>query len=373
MSRKNMQSFEMWCMENSREDLLELWDYELNEKLPSEVSCFYKKKMYFKCPQGIHDSEARFLKTLTDKVTRQIKCRKCNSLGQYIIDTHDGDFLSKIWSSKNVKSPFSYARMGSQKLWFKCINAKHEDFERLIANAVRSDFSCPICSLENNLSRQKMDLSNQKFGDLTVIKYDEDKSKEKGKNYWVCKCKCGEIDSICIGALREGQKTCGNRSYHQSGEYNPNWNGGNSITNKELRKDSDYSKWRQKILELDNYKCQCCGGIQELEVHHIRSFKDNEALRYDISNGIVLCKPHHSTTRIGSYHNIYGIRDFTLLELEKYINNERKQLGNMIPFDINEHLRNRNVSKLDQWIEFINADPEDPDFEELLDKEEING
>ena len=51
------------------------------------------------------------------------------------------------------------------------------------------------------------DLTNQRFGKLTVISYDKEKSDAKGKSYWVCQCDCGS-DPISIrgDSLTSGKK-----------------------------------------------------------------------------------------------------------------------------------------------------------------------
>lgn len=52
------------------------------------------------------------------------------------------------------------------------------------------------------------DLSNEVFEDLTVIKLD--KTKSKGRRYWLCKCKCNNIVSVSTYKLRNSlQKSCG--------------------------------------------------------------------------------------------------------------------------------------------------------------------
>lgn len=52
-----------------------------------------------------------------------------------------------------------------------------------------------------------MDLTNQKFGKLTVIDYDYSTTKDR---YWICKCDCGNITSVRQGHLRSGHtKSCG--------------------------------------------------------------------------------------------------------------------------------------------------------------------
>lgn len=38
MKKEITYSFKQWCLDNNRQDLLLRWDYELNEKAPSEVN-----------------------------------------------------------------------------------------------------------------------------------------------------------------------------------------------------------------------------------------------------------------------------------------------------------------------------------------------
>ena len=54
-----------------------------------------------------------------------------------------------------------------------------------------------------------------------------------------------------------------------------------------------------EVKKRDNWKCKIdnldCEG--RLESHHILSWKDYPELRYDINNGICLCKKHHPKKR----------------------------------------------------------------------------
>ena len=57
MNKTNNQieySFEKWCKDNKRQDLLDRWDYELNDISPSKISYKSNKKYWFKCPRNIH-------------------------------------------------------------------------------------------------------------------------------------------------------------------------------------------------------------------------------------------------------------------------------------------------------------------------------
>jgi 5-methylcytosine-specific restriction endonuclease McrA len=75
-----------------------------------------------------------------------------------------------------------------------------------------------------------------------------------------------------------------------------------------------YAKWRKDIRKRDRHKCQWpgCGSKRRLEVHHIKKWSDNPALRYSINNGITLCKNCHQRIK-GSEEN-YELFLLKLLE-----------------------------------------------------------
>ena len=63
--------------------------------------------------------------------------------------------------------------------------------------------------------------------------------------------------------------------------------------------DSRYREWMFVIKNRDNWKCVInnsdCNG--RLEAHHIFSWRSYPGLRYDVNNGITLCKFHHPRKR----------------------------------------------------------------------------
>ena len=57
---------------------------------------------------------------------------------------------------------------------------------------------------------KKLDLTGKKFGRLTVIGLDEEKTKLKHATYWVCKCECGNMMIVKGAYLMNGTtKSCG--------------------------------------------------------------------------------------------------------------------------------------------------------------------
>ncbi len=58
----------------------------------------------------------------------------------------------------------------------------------------------------------KIDLTGKKFGRLTVLEWDKERSVNcRASNFWFCKCECGTVKSINTCQLRSGNTvTCGN-------------------------------------------------------------------------------------------------------------------------------------------------------------------
>lgn len=62
-------------------------------------------------------------------------------------------------------------------------------------------------------------------------------------------------------------------------------------------RDSRYLKWRSDVFKRDNWTCQTCGARGYVEAHHIKPWVKFINLRYDVTNGVTLCKECHNLTR----------------------------------------------------------------------------
>ena len=142
----NGTSFEQWCVENNKQDVLNLWDYELNEWSPSEIAYGSGKKCWFKCSMSIHNSELKKLNDVTNnREDGLIRCNKCNSLGQWMKNIYGEDALDIYWSDKNTIDPFEIEHGSSgKKVWIKCPICGNE---KLITPNVfiYKGLSCPKC------------------------------------------------------------------------------------------------------------------------------------------------------------------------------------------------------------------------------------
>ena len=85
------------------------------------------------------------------------------------------------------------------------------------------------------------------------------------------------------------------------------------------KRGTSYTLWRSKVLERDNYTCQCCGSRENLAAHHILNYSQYKDLQLDIDNGITLCERCHSPIIAGSFHNVYGTKNNNRRQLEEYI------------------------------------------------------
>jgi hypothetical protein len=150
----------------------------------------------------------------------------------------------------------------------------------------------------------KINLIGQRFGKLIVLSENSIRT-NSGQIRWNCKCDCG-LETITRGYdIINGRTTsCGcNTGGHKEGE---NY--------------TDLSKlryWSKSVKNRDNNKCQKCDMKKhEMNAHHI-IHRNNKDLRFEISNGITLCRFCHR-----EFHRIYTGTSFGQIELNKYLGKE---------------------------------------------------
>ena len=133
---KYCNSFEQWCLDNNRQDILKLWDYELNTCLPSDIRYGTKIKYYFKCPRGLHKPELRSIGNFTGGSEGSICCDKCNSFAQWGIDKFGEDFLDKYWDYEKNEgiNPWVISYGSIKKVWIKCQEKDYHGSYKTLCN-----------------------------------------------------------------------------------------------------------------------------------------------------------------------------------------------------------------------------------------------
>jgi len=118
----------------------------------------------------------------------------------------------------------------------------------------------------------------------------KDRNKSKLHKKKLSIAKTGSIASI---------KTRKKMSIVHSGDKSHFWKGGITKINYLIRNSVEYDIWRTSVFERDNYICQECKQVGgNLEAHHIKLFSKYIKLRFDINNGITLCKKCHKLKHI---------------------------------------------------------------------------
>lgn len=59
------------------------------------------------------------------------------------------------------------------------------------------------------------------------------------------------------------------------------------------RNSSSHLRWRNEVKTRDGWKCQHCGATDNLHAHHIIPWNVDESKRFELGNGITLCKSCH--------------------------------------------------------------------------------
>lgn len=172
-------SFAQYITDNYSSDYFEqIWSKD-NSIDPWTVPYKSEKKAIFICrnnPEHIYEMKISYF-------TKGSKCPLCkkeeefnNSLGNI------NKWIFNIWSDKNDKTPYDYSKCTTKKVWWKCHNGIHSDYERSICASNLSDFKCPKCMIHKK-SYNFEDLTGKKFGELEVLYHDKEKSRIKSNTY----------------------------------------------------------------------------------------------------------------------------------------------------------------------------------------------
>lgn len=96
-----------------------------------------------------------------------------------------------------------------------------------------------------------------------------------------------------------------------------NWKGGITPEEMLIRESLEYRIWKLEVYKRDRGFCQICGrrcNNNNIVAHHIKPFSDYPELRFDIDNGITLCRSCHK-----KIHSEIG-KEYRFQKLEPSLN-----------------------------------------------------
>ena len=186
--------FEKWCIDNNRQDVLDRWDYELNNCKPSEIAFSVHKKYYFKCPKGIHKSELKIVRAFTNGQEGSMFCAACNSFAQWGIDNLGEDFLEKYWDyEKNTVDPWEVSYSTDNKVYLYCQEKDYHESYDIACSSFITGSRCSYCA---NHKVHPLDSLGKLLEDKGLLHLWSDKNKKspwrykpnsgKEKVWWKC-------------------------------------------------------------------------------------------------------------------------------------------------------------------------------------------
>ena len=183
--------------------------------------------------------------------------------------------------------------------------------KNLISSQLTTGKSISCGCVYKNKDKTRINLIGKVFGRLTVIK------KAEKQSMWICKCECGKEVTCRSTSLNHGlTKSCGCiRSENLSGENSRFWKGGldNVARQYRLRAKNIFGTWSLKVRKRDKI-CQKCNSIKKLYAHHIFNYDFYPEKALDLDNGITLCEICHK-----KFHKTYGKIENNIEQLNEFL------------------------------------------------------
>ena len=120
------------------------------------------------------------------------------------------------------------------------------------------------------------------------------KCKKQWKAQLKAICDCGTDKSYFASDLSK-TSSCGCfRKDTFTGEGNPNYNPNLLMEERNGKRGYAAERWAKEVKRRDNYTCQVCWSTENVIAHHLNSYKSDKEARYNIENGITLCRECHT-------------------------------------------------------------------------------
>jgi hypothetical protein len=148
--------------------LNKIWDFDKNSVNPWQISKGSDKRIYLRCLEK--DYHGSYNIRTADFFHGIGLCSYCGNKKVHKFDSvgYIHPKSVKLWSDKNLKTPYDFKEKSGKKVYWKCENKLHEDYKRSIHDAVLYEFRCPECVLlkKESLLQEKVRtyiLNNYKY------------------------------------------------------------------------------------------------------------------------------------------------------------------------------------------------------------------
>ena len=110
-------------------------------------------------------------------------------------------------------------------------------------------------------------------------------------------CKCGSIGSLIQWSdCQQGRTPRCTECHIESrpkGSDHPSWNPELTKADRYGFRGNRYNRWSRRIRRLAGHVCKTCGSLENIVAHHPYNWKDFPDKRYNVENGVALCRRCH--------------------------------------------------------------------------------
>lgn len=216
-------------------EVVKYWDYDKNEKKPTEVGKGSEKEYWFKCEKGHSYMSTPCAVRRSFRETRTVRCPICKG---YKVEAGVNDLATvypdivKYWNYElNDILPEEVSKGKGGEFWFKC-DKNHSylsTIEHMKRSVLKGLSGCPVCSGRSLVEGNSL---YDVFGDMVDRYWDYDKNDSNGlkpdtiaphsniRAFWRC-VNCGKTyeQQICNRVVSVGYcPDCVSKMYQSSGE-----------------------------------------------------------------------------------------------------------------------------------------------------------
>lgn len=189
--------------------IVDVWDFEKNDRTPDEISDRCNYKFHYKCNKGHH-----YACVLSTIKANDFECLVCSNkvIVPGINSLADTDFLlSKEFSSKETRKPTEFAKDSAYSPLWKC-TVCNNDYHWPIRDRKPGNVNCPFCNNGytkmgvNSLVDTDEELSREYAPDN---QYDVTRTNKDSKTwaYWICP-DCHRRYGAYVNERKLGDNSC---------------------------------------------------------------------------------------------------------------------------------------------------------------------